>query len=73
MIQSVTETEEHVQSEILSLLDEHVSLSAEQLAKLRNSSAILAREQLLAAEEAGKLCRDDTLEGLRFYKNRFTM
>ena len=27
--------------------------------------------RLLLTEQAGKLCRDDSLEGLRFYPNRF--
>ena len=27
--------------------------------------------RLLLSERAGKLCRDDTVEGLRFYPNRF--
>ena len=27
--------------------------------------------RLLLAEKAGKLCRDDSVEGLRFYPNRF--
>ena len=31
----------------------------------------LAREQLLTAEERGKLCRDDTIDCMRFYPNRF--
>ena len=34
-------------------------------------SVILARERLLAAEGAGLLARDDTVEGLRFFPNRF--
>jgi ESCRT-II complex subunit VPS36 len=73
VVQSITETDEHVQGEILALLEMHTSLSAEQLARLRNSSAILAREQLLLAERAGRICRDDTMEGLRFYRNRFLL
>ena len=34
-------------------------------------SAILADEQLLSAERMGYLCRDTTLEGMRFFQNRF--
>ena len=34
-------------------------------------SALLANEQLLAAERKGYLCRDVTLETTRFYRNRF--
>lgn len=34
-------------------------------------SAMLATEQLLNAERMGYLCRDVTLEGMRFFPNRF--
>ncbi|XP_015750640.1 PREDICTED: vacuolar protein-sorting-associated protein 36-like [Acropora digitifera] len=30
-----------------------------------------ARDRLLVTEQAGKACRDDSVEGLRFYPNRF--
>ena len=36
-----------------------------------NLSVILARERLLAAETDGLVCRDDSVEGLRFYPNKF--
>lgn len=29
--------------------------------------------RLLMAEKVGKLCRDDSVEGLRFYPNKFLM
>ena len=32
---------------------------------------MLAKERLLAAEDFGRLCRDDSIEGLRFYPNLF--
>jgi ESCRT-II complex subunit VPS36 len=32
---------------------------------------VLAKERLLAAEGRGLLCRDDSVEGLRFYPNLF--
>ena len=31
----------------------------------------IAREHLLTAESAGKLCRDDAPDGLRFFQNKF--
>ena len=46
-------------------------LSAAQLAHARGVSAVLALEDLLAAEALGLLCRDDTVEGLAFFPNRF--
>ena len=33
------------------------------------TALVIAKERLLAAENLGKLCRDDTIEGLRFYPN----
>lgn len=35
------------------------------------TNAILAMEQLQTAEELGYLCRDTTIEGIRFYENKF--
>jgi len=35
------------------------------------TNTILAMEQLQTAEELGYLCRDTTIEGIRFYENKF--
>jgi ESCRT-II complex subunit VPS36 len=40
-------------------------------AKAMNTSALLAHEQLLAAEQVGFLVRDESLETLRFFPNQF--
>lgn len=40
-------------------------------ARLLQTSAVLAAEQLLEAEQLGFLARDETLETLRFFPNRF--
>lgn len=47
------------------------SLSVQELAQLLSISLLLAQERLLTAERAGKICRDDSIEGLRFYPNLF--
>ena len=47
------------------------SLTAEELARLSGLAVVLAKERLLAAETVGRLCRDDSIEGLRFYPNLF--
>ncbi|KAH9382641.1 hypothetical protein HPB48_023194 [Haemaphysalis longicornis] len=52
-------------------IDEHGSLSAEQLSPLVHIPVILAKERLICAEQRGLACRDDTVEGLRFYPNLF--
>uniref|UniRef100_A0A4W5RDX1 Vacuolar protein-sorting-associated protein 36 n=1 Tax=Hucho hucho TaxID=62062 RepID=A0A4W5RDX1_9TELE len=47
------------------------SLTAEEFAKLLGLSVLLSKERLLLAEKMGHLCRDDSVEGLRFYPNLF--
>ncbi len=46
-------------------------LTAEELSRQIGISVVLARERLMAAERSGDACRDDSVEGLRFYSNRF--
>ncbi|XP_068148718.1 vacuolar protein-sorting-associated protein 36 [Drosophila tropicalis] len=45
------------------------SLAVEELAKNLGISLLLAKERLLVAERLGKVCRDESVEGLRFYPN----
>lgn len=47
------------------------SLTSEQLAQELGISVLLAKERLLTTEKSGAICRDDTIEGLRFYPNLF--
>ncbi len=47
------------------------SLTAEELAREAGIAVVLAKERLLAAENQGRLCRDDSVQGLRFYPNLF--
>jgi len=49
-----------------------LGISALDVSKAFNVSALLANEQLLNAERMGYLCRDVTLEGIRFYQNFFS-
>lgn len=52
-------------------LKEKESMTAEDLAQSEGISVLLARERLLVTEKHGKACRDDSIEALRFYPNRF--
>uniref|UniRef100_A0A5S6QX50 Vacuolar protein-sorting-associated protein 36 n=1 Tax=Trichuris muris TaxID=70415 RepID=A0A5S6QX50_TRIMR len=45
--------------------------NAEELSSLMQIPVLLTMERLLAAEDRGLLCRDETLEGLSFYPNKF--
>uniref|UniRef100_A0A672KYT9 Vacuolar protein-sorting-associated protein 36 n=1 Tax=Sinocyclocheilus grahami TaxID=75366 RepID=A0A672KYT9_SINGR len=55
----------------LMMVSDKGSLTAEEFAKLLGLSVLLAKERLLLAEKMGHLCRDDSVEGLRFYPNLF--
>ncbi|KAL5236261.1 hypothetical protein ACI65C_003671 [Semiaphis heraclei] len=52
-------------------LQESGSLSAQELSTLIGVPVVLAKEYLLSAEKHGKSCRDESIEGLRFYLNKF--
>lgn len=47
------------------------SLTIEELARRLGISIVLAQERLLTAERVGCICRDESIEGLRFYPNLF--
>lgn len=48
-----------------------VGLTAMEAGRILKISPLLAKEQLLSAEQNGLLCRDVTLEGTRFFCNNF--
>lgn len=60
-----------VAEEIYLTIVESDSLSVEELATLKNISILLSKEKLLTSERAGKICRDESIGGLRFYPNLF--
>ncbi|CAG9856613.1 unnamed protein product [Phyllotreta striolata] len=53
------------------MVEEKESLAAEELSQALGISLTLAKERLLTAEKLGKCCRDDSIQGLRFYPNLF--
>ncbi|KAK2504023.1 hypothetical protein MC885_002645, partial [Smutsia gigantea] len=71
----VIELQSHREEEMVASTSETVSekgsLTSEEFAKLVGMSVLLAKERLLLAEKMGHLCRDDSVEGLRFYPNLF--
>lgn len=46
-------------------------ISALKLSNDSGVSVVLAREQLISAESAGLLCRDESVNGLKFFPNFF--
>ncbi|XP_062561719.1 vacuolar protein-sorting-associated protein 36 [Armigeres subalbatus] len=63
--------DELVSRETVELVEKSTSISADELARVVGISLLLANERLLTAERLGKLCRDESIEGLRFYPNLF--
>lgn len=64
-------SEEEQRQSLCNLVESLGSLTPEELGQQQGLSVILARERLVSAENEGALCRDDTVEGLRFYPNEF--
>ena len=58
---------------VCELVDESECLTAYALSKALSVSLIVAKKFLLDAEKLGRLCRDDTSSGLKFYTNRFPL
>ncbi|GCC32743.1 hypothetical protein chiPu_0011207, partial [Chiloscyllium punctatum] len=71
----VVQLQSHSEDEMIASAVETVSekgfVSSEEYAKLVGISVLLAKERLLLAEKVGHLCRDDSVESLRFYPNLF--
>jgi ESCRT-II complex subunit VPS36 len=54
------------------LAREHADgIGAAEAARRVGMTPSIAREQLLAAEQQGALCRDEAADGIRFFMNRF--
>uniref|UniRef100_A0A8D2DBR1 Vacuolar protein-sorting-associated protein 36 n=1 Tax=Sciurus vulgaris TaxID=55149 RepID=A0A8D2DBR1_SCIVU len=71
VIELQSHKEEEMVASALETVSEKGSLTSEEFAKLLGMSVLLAKERLLLAEKMGHLCRDDSVEGLRFYPNLF--
>ncbi|KAK2190559.1 hypothetical protein NP493_76g05024 [Ridgeia piscesae] len=69
VVQLLSHSEAEVIKQTEHLVEEEGSVTAEELSALLNLSVVLSRERLLSSEREGKLCRDETVEGLRFYPN----
>jgi ESCRT-II complex subunit VPS36 len=71
ILQLENHNDEQVANEIEQLVKDTESMSIEECARLKHISVLLAHERFLIAENAGKICRDESVEGLRFYPNKF--
>ncbi|XP_059093090.1 vacuolar protein-sorting-associated protein 36-like isoform X2 [Tigriopus californicus] len=71
VLQLTSHTQEALILKTKEALEQSGSLTVEELSKASGISVILAKERLLSAERSGAACRDDTVEALRFYPNKF--
>ncbi|KAL8599480.1 Vacuolar protein-sorting-associated protein 36 [Nucella lapillus] len=71
VLQSQSQNEEEIINTTTALVQERSSLTAEELSQLVGVSVLLARERLLMTEKFGGVCRDEHIEGLRFFPNMF--
>jgi ESCRT-II complex subunit VPS36 len=69
-ITEIIENPEQI-NKICNFIQEHKCLTAEKLSKILSLNSLVVKQQLLYAENIGKLCRDDTAYGLNFYINLF--
>ena len=71
ILQLENHSDDQVALDVEEQVKESGSLSVEECARLKHISVLLAHERFLIAERAGKVCRDESVEGLRFYPNLF--
>ncbi|KAK3100607.1 hypothetical protein FSP39_022507 [Pinctada imbricata] len=71
VLQLQTHDEEQVIHTTTDMVEKSGSVTAEELSREAGVSVILAKERLLLTEKVGGVCRDESVEGLRFYPNLF--
>ncbi|RZF46089.1 hypothetical protein LSTR_LSTR004802 [Laodelphax striatellus] len=71
VLQLQAHSDEVIVADTMETVKKNGSYSAEQLAQSLGISVVLAKERLLTTEQHGCICRDESIEGLRFYPNLF--
>lgn len=61
----------YVNNQIVDILNEIEHISPQELAIKLDISVALARQRLIESEKFGLVCRDESIQGLRFYSNKF--
>ncbi|KAI8998358.1 EAP30/Vps36 family-domain-containing protein [Gaertneriomyces semiglobifer] len=66
-----THTDAHTVQRVLTAIRDSAqkNLTDVEFAQALGCSVVLAREEMLLAESRGAICRDDSLEGIRFWEN----
>lgn len=62
---------EEISDKMVKLVEQAGCLTALQLSSRLTISVHLARQRLDEAESSGRICRDESIEGLKFYPNKF--
>jgi ESCRT-II complex subunit VPS36 len=70
-VQSCKFNDDEFYEKILKLLNHQDCITSYTVAAQENISIILAKEELLLMESKGLLCRDETIQGILFYPNKF--
>uniref|UniRef100_A0A0N4ZEQ4 Vacuolar protein-sorting-associated protein 36 n=1 Tax=Parastrongyloides trichosuri TaxID=131310 RepID=A0A0N4ZEQ4_PARTI len=71
VLQSKEMSIESTIEETCKIVESFEGITPSQLSKQIGISVILAKERLIAAEDEARIVRDDSVEGLSFYKNKF--
>ena len=71
VLQSDAFDDRRIGEELQSLATDARCIIETQVAKKKSVSLLIAREQLLQSEKLGYLCRDESIEGVRFFPNLF--
>ncbi|CAB5200181.1 unnamed protein product [Rhizophagus irregularis] len=69
VVQSVAHSDDQIAQRVLECIRSKGSLSAIELASMEQKSVVLVNEQLQMVEAKGLICRDESVEGIRYYDN----
>lgn len=71
VVQALTSSDASITARIIESIDNNGPTTWMELSQTLSLSITLAKQYLMQAERAGKLCRDESEEGVRFHINRF--
>jgi ESCRT-II complex subunit VPS36 len=69
VLQAASHSDGKLSKIVLEILKNQGPMTALQLSKAMQVSLVLAKQYLFVAEQLGILCRDETVDSLRFYEN----
>ncbi|RIA97448.1 EAP30/Vps36 family-domain-containing protein [Glomus cerebriforme] len=69
VVHLLAHSDDQIAQRILECIQSKGSLSAIELASIEQKSVVLVNEQLQMVEDKGLICRDESVEGIRYYDN----